>query len=160
MQTRTFPNRGRVRSTAANTAKLLGICLLSLPLAAATQTLHCRLSPGPRLVGTRASSSGGGSLTATLSGNQLTLQGSFQGTLAVPTGAHLLMGSLPGVRGPIIADLIVSPSTSGTLSGTVQLKPEQLSAFHRGGLYVEIDSEPAPEGDLWGWLVSPVTAPQ
>jgi hypothetical protein len=98
-------------------------------------------------------------VTAILSGNSLTLQGSFSGTLAVPTGAHLLMGSLPGVRGPIIADLIVSPSTSGTLSGTVQLKPEQLSAFHKGGLYVEIDSERAPEGDLWGWLVPSVPVP-
>ncbi len=99
-------------------------------------------------------------MTATLSGNQLTLQGSFQGTLAVPTGAHLRMGSLPGVRGPIIAGLIVSPSTAGTLSGSVQLKPEQLSAFRQGSLYIEIDSEPAPEGDLWGWLFSPTTAPQ
>jgi hypothetical protein len=112
------------------------------------------------LVGTRAGSSGGGSVTVTLSGNQLILQGSFQGTLAIPTGAHLLMGSLPGVRGPIIADLVVSPSTSGTLSGTVQLKPEQLSAFHKGGLYVEIDSARAPEADLWGWLVPPVTVSQ
>ena len=63
------------------------------------------------------------------------------------------------MRGPIIADLVVSPSTRGTLIGTVQLKPEQLSAFHKGGLYVEIDSERAPESDLWGWLVQPTTVP-
>jgi hypothetical protein len=65
------------------------------------------------------------------------------------------MGSLPGVRGPVIADLTVSADISGTLSGTVQLDSGQMVALHKGGLYVEIDSAKAPEGDLWGWLVTP-----
>jgi hypothetical protein len=126
-----------------------------LPGAAAADsaTFHFRLSPGPRLVGTRADTSGGGSVTATLVGNKLTLKGSFSGLLAVPTGAHLFMGSLPGVRGPRIADLTVSALPSGTLSGTVELNPRQLAALHQGGLYVEIDSDKAPEGDLWGWIM-------
>jgi hypothetical protein len=167
MQTRIFLSPDRVRSTAAKSARnlhklsrkgafLLGACLLSVLLGAAappTATFHFRLSPGPRLVGTRADSSGGGSVTATLEGSKLTLKGSFSGLLAVPTGAHLLMGSLPGVRGPRIADLAVSPATTGTLSGTVQLTPEQLAALRKGGLYVEIDSDKAPEGDLWGWIM-------
>jgi hypothetical protein len=105
------------------------------------------------LVGTRADRSGGGSVTATLEGNTLTLQGSFRGLLAVPTGAHLHMGSLPGVRGPRIADLTVSQDTTGTLSGTVQLNSQQLVALRKGGLYIEIDSDKAPEGDLWGWIM-------
>jgi hypothetical protein len=63
------------------------------------------------------------------------------------------MGSLPGVRGPWLADLTVSPATSGTLSGSLQLNPQQLSALRNGGLYVEIDSDKAPEGDLWGWIM-------
>jgi hypothetical protein len=63
------------------------------------------------------------------------------------------MGSLPGVRGPILADLAVSPATAGTLSGTVQLNSEQLAALHHARLYVEIDSDKAPEGDLWGWII-------
>jgi hypothetical protein len=112
-----------------------------------------RLSPGPRLVGTRADRSGGGSVTATLQDNTLKLQGSFSGLLAIPTGAHLRMGSLPGVRGPVIASLTISPATTGTLSGTVQLNTEQLAALRKGGLYLEIDSEKAPEGDLWGWIM-------
>lgn len=73
--------------------------------------------------------------------------------MGVPTSAHLLMGSLPGVRGPLIAGLTVSTATSGTLSGSVDLSPEQLSALRNGGLYVEIDSDKAPEGDLWGWIM-------
>jgi hypothetical protein len=138
-------------------ALLLCACSLGMLLGAAAPadtTFHFRLSPGPRLVGTRADTSGSGSVTATLEGNKLSLKGSFGGLLGVPKSAHLLMGSLPGVRGPVIADLTVSPATSGTLSGTVQLTPEQIAAFHKGGLYVEIDSEKAPEGDLWGWIMA------
>jgi CHRD domain len=156
-----------MRNTAANAAKslnklsgksgfLLGPCILSMLLGAASPaavTFHIRLSPGPRLVGTRADRSGGGSVTATLEGSKLTLQGSFSGLLAVPTGAHLRMGSLPGVRGPLVAELTISPATTGTLSGTVQLTTEQLASLRKGGLYVEIDSDKAPEGDLWGWII-------
>jgi hypothetical protein len=112
-----------------------------------------RLSPGPRLVGTRADSSGYGTVTATLEGSELTLKGSFSGLLSVPTAAHLAMGSAPGVRGPVIADLTFSPAMSGTLSGTMQLNASQLAALRKGALYLEIDSDKAPEGDLWGWIM-------
>ena len=146
-----------MRNTAENIARafLLGACFLGLlpgADAAASSTFHVRLSPGPRLVGTRADRSGSGSVTATLQAATLTLQGSFSGLLARPTGAHLRMGSLPGVRGPVIADLTISADTSGTVSGTVQLNAEQLAALRKGGVYVEIDSDKAPEGDLWGWI--------
>ncbi len=90
---------------------------------------------------------------ATLEGNTLSVQGSFSGLLAVPTGAHLHMGSLPGVRGQRIADLTVSQNTIGTVSGTVQLNAQQLAALRKGGLYIEIDSDKAPEGDIWGWII-------
>ena len=105
------------------------------------------------MVGTRADRSGGGSVTATLDGNMLTLQGSFNGLLAVPMGAHLRMGSLPGVRGPLVADLTITQELTGTLSGKLQLNAQQFEALRKGGLYVEIDSDKAPEGDLWGWLM-------
>jgi hypothetical protein len=110
-------------------ALLLGACLLRvLPGAAAPDdtVFHFRLSPGPRLVGTRADSSGSGSVTATLEGSKLM---------------------------PLIADLTVSPATMGTLTGTVQLNPQQLAALRKSSLYVEIDSDKAPEGDLWGWIM-------
>jgi hypothetical protein len=135
---------------------LLGACFLSMLLGAAAPdnaTFHVRLSPGPRLVGTRTDRSGSGSVTATLEGNELALKGLFSGLLGVPPSAHLFMGSLPGVRGPLLADLTVSPATSGTLSGTVQLNAKQLAALREGRLYVEIDSDKAPEGDIWGWIM-------
>jgi CHRD domain len=167
MQTQIFLSPAQMRNTAASAAKslnklsgksgfLLGACILSVLLGAASPdavTFHFRLSPGPRLVGTRADRSGGGSVKATLEGSKLKLQGSFSGLLAVPTGAHLCMGSLPGVRGPLVAELTISPATTGTLSGTVQLTAEQLASLRKGGLYVEIDSDKAPEGDLWGWII-------
>jgi CHRD domain len=134
---------------------LLGTCFLCVLLGATPPTtIQFRLSPGPRLVGTRADRSGVGTVTATLDGSKLTLKGSFSGLLAVPTAAHLAMGSLPGVRGPVIADLTVSPHLNGTLSGTVELDSNQIVALHKGGLYVEIDSAQAPEGDLWGWIMT------
>ncbi len=137
-------------------ALVLCTCCLGMLLGAAKPvdtTFHFRLSPGPRLVGTRADTSGSGSVTATLEGSKLSFKGSFGGLLGVPTSAHLAMGSLPGVRGPVISDLTVSSATSGTLSGSVQLTPEQITALRKGDLYVEIDSDKAPEGDLWGWIM-------
>jgi CHRD domain len=151
----TFLNRAIVRNTVESTGSfLLGAFLLSLLLGATPRTtIQFRLSPGPRLVGTRADRSGVGTVTAVLDGSKLMLKGSYSGLLAAPTAAHLAMGSLPGVRGPVIADLTVSPDISGTLSGTVELDSRQMIALHKGGLYVEIDSAKAPEGDLWGWIL-------
>jgi hypothetical protein len=123
--------------------------------ARADEGFDFRLSPGPRLVGTRADSSGSGRVTATLAGNALSLSGSYQGLLSAPSMARLLMGPAPGVRGPKIADLTISPAPAGTVSGSIKLSTAQLAAFRKGGLYVEIDSAEAPEGDLWGWVMPP-----
>jgi hypothetical protein len=111
-----------------------------------------RLAPGPRLVGTRADSFGSGEVHAALDGSILTLQGTYQGLLGKQTGAHLAMGSLPGVRGPVVASLAAG---DGTISGRITLNARQITAFRKGGLYVEIDSAEAPDGDLWGWVLPP-----
>ena len=139
----------------------LGLALASVVLFLSTAALHAddsfsfRLSPGPRLVGTRADSSGGGQVSVKLSGDTLVLDGNYRGLLGAPTTASLLMGSAPGVRGPKIATLTISPALSGTINGSVKLRAKELSAFRKGGLYVEIDSAEAPEGDLWGWVMPP-----
>jgi len=122
--------------------------------AQADDSFHFRLSPGPRLVGTRAASSGSGDVTATLTGTVLSLEGKYEGLLGAPATAQLAMGSAPGVRGPKIADLSASPGTDGTISGKVKLTARQLALLRKGGLYVEIDSPSAPEGDLWGWVLA------
>lgn len=134
---------------------------LALLLSAVTATtaqadtsFSFRLSPGPRLVGTRAASSGEGAVTATLTGNTLTLAGSYRGLLGNPSSARLMMGPAPGVRGVSVADLTITPATQGQVSGSVRLNAAGMAAFHKGGLYLEIDSAEASDGDLWGWIMA------
>jgi hypothetical protein len=133
---------------------LIAVLLVLAPATIqADDSFSFRLAPGPRLVGTRASSSGSGAISARLSGDTLRLDGRYQGLLGVPSAARLLMGEAPGVRGSAIADLAVSPARDGTISGSMRLNEEQRAAFRKGALYVEIDSADAPEGDLWGWVM-------
>jgi len=140
-----------------STCFAVALTLLSLGTAAhaAADSFDVRLSPGPRLVGTRADRSGVGKVTVSLTGSKLMLDGTYEGLLGTPSGAHLFAGSAPGVRGPKVADLTISAATSGKVSGSVTLTPAQRTAFAKGGLYVEIDSGDAPDGDLWGWLLPP-----
>jgi hypothetical protein len=49
--------------------------------------------------------------------------------------------------------LTVSKAISGTVTGTVDLTREQVQSLQSGRLYVQISSEKAPEGNLWGWLL-------
>jgi hypothetical protein len=58
-----------------------------------------------------------------------------------------------GVRGPSFGVLTVSKAPKGTLSGSIDLTPEQLQALRKGQLYIQISSEKAPDGNLWGWVV-------
>jgi hypothetical protein len=58
-----------------------------------------------------------------------------------------------GVRGPAIQDLTVSKATSGTISGSVDLTAPQVESLKKGGLYIQIQSEKAPDGVIWGWLL-------
>jgi len=60
-----------------------------------------------------------------------------------------------GVRGPVAFDLAVAKTdaASGTLSGTVDLTALQVADLDKGRLYVQVHSEKAPDGNLWGWLM-------
>jgi RNA polymerase sigma-70 factor (ECF subfamily) len=40
-----------------------------------------------------------------------------------------------------------------TLTGSIDLSPDQLQALRKGQLYIQISSEKAPDGNLWGWLL-------
>jgi hypothetical protein len=57
------------------------------------------------------------------------------------------------VRGPKILDLAVSKDMNGSISGSLDLTPEQVDALKKGKWYVQIHSEKAPDGNLWGWLL-------
>jgi CHRD domain len=132
----------------------IGFGGLALSLAAqSSETFKARLSPVPADARTRADLAGSGSASAALNGAKLAITGSFDGLRAAATTASLHIGVAAGVRGPAIGDLTISKATSGTISGSIELTPQQLASLHKGGLYVQIQSEKAPDGVLWGWLL-------
>ena len=57
------------------------------------------------------------------------------------------------MRGPKLLDLTVTKAMSGELSGSFDLTPPQVERLKKGNWYVQIHSEKAPEGNLWGWLI-------
>ena len=51
--------------------------------------------------------------------------------------------------------LTVSKAEQGIVSGSIELTPVQVRPSLRDHqLYIQISSEKAPDGRLWGWLVS------
>jgi hypothetical protein len=120
-----------------------------------TITYHARLAPVPIDLTMQSTVAGSGSVSAVLSGTKLTLTGTFEGLKSPATIAKIHKGPARGVRGPELFTLTISPNTSGTISGTVELTPEQVTDLEKGRLYVQIHSEKAPDGNLWGWLLLP-----
>jgi hypothetical protein len=135
--------------------------LLSLVSARAAQNgrnvelFKAHLSPVPINISMMATIAGGGSITATLQGKQLTIQGTFEGLRSPATTVQIHRGP-KGIPGPAIAnlaDLTVTKAQKGTVSGTLDLTPDQIADLRSGRWYVQIQSERAPDGNLWGWLL-------
>jgi DNA-binding transcriptional regulator YdaS (Cro superfamily) len=132
----------------------VAVALMGLSLAAQSgETFKARLSPLPADARTRADLAGSGSASALLTGTKLGITGSFEGLRSAATTASLHSAVSAGVKGPAIGDLTISKATSGTISGSIELTPQQLTSLRKGGLYVQIHSEKAPDGVLWGWLL-------
>ena len=121
--------------------------------AQSARTVRTRLSPVPVAAYT-PSIVGVGSVTATLAGTKLTITGTFEGLASPATVARLLKSAKPGIRGTPLFDLTVSKSTSGTISGTFDLTPAQVQELAASRYYVQLHSEKAPDGNLWGWLMA------
>ena len=127
-------------------------CLLSLA-AQTPETYKVRLSPVPVDAQTRANIAGIGSATATLVGARLCITGSFEGLRSPAMDAKLHQGPITGVRGPAMLDLTVEHADSGKVTASLDLTPPQIESLKKGQLYIQIDSEKAPDGNLWGWLL-------
>ena len=112
-----------------------------------------RLSAMPADARTRASLAGSGIASAVLTRTKLSITGSFEGLLSPATSANLHSAMAAGVRGPIIGDLTISKAVSGSISGSIDLTPAQINSLHKGGLYIQIQSEKSPDGVLWGWFL-------
>lgn len=112
-----------------------------------------RLTTVPMDGGMRATVAGSGSATAVLTDTKLTINGTFAGLRSPATGARLYRGPARGVRGSAIGDLTIAKSVGGVLSGSVDLTSQQVRDLREGRLYIQISSEKAPDGNLWGWLL-------
>jgi hypothetical protein len=135
---------------------MLAALLLVGGLAAVAQgeTYKARLSPTPVESANKATITGGGSATATLTDRRLSVRGTFDGMQTAATIAQIHLGPR-GVRGPVLFDLAVTKGAvgAGTIAGTFTLTPELVEAVKSSRLYVQIHSEKAPDGNLWGWLL-------
>ena len=130
------------------------VTLLAVPLnAQSTPTLRARLSPVPLDVAMQATIAGLGDATASLAGATLTVKGTYGGLKSPATAARVHQSPNRGMRGPAVGDLTVSGGVAGTIAGGVTLTDAQADAFRKGLLYVQVHSEKAPDGNLWGWLL-------
>jgi len=114
---------------------------------------EAQMDPAPFDASTRADILGSiGQVSATLTGNTLTVNGTFKDMTSPATAASLRVGLMKGVLGDAIGTLTVTRTPQGTVSGSVQLTAAQIEALNREAVYVRVDSEKAPEGNLQGWL--------
>jgi hypothetical protein len=117
------------------------------------------LGPMPLDDETKAVIAGRGEATATSDGTTLTVKGAFHGLPSNATEAHIFVSPRAGMPGKQILDLQVTKADSGTITGDFRLTSAQASALRTGKLYIQINSEKAPDaypwgpkGTLWGWL--------
>ena len=120
--------------------------------AQAARTFRTRLSPVP-VTAYNANIVGTGSVTATLTGNTLAVNGTYEGLASPATQARIFKSPKPGIRGEALLDLKVSGGTAGTITGQFTLTAAQVAEIAASRYYVQLHSEKAAEGNLWGSLM-------
>ena len=119
-----------------------------------TAPMQARLSPVPTDLAMQETIAGLGAATATLAGTTLTVDGTYHGLKSGATAVRVFESAKPGLRGPLVGEFTSGGGTRGTFKGTVTLTREQAAAYATGLLYVQLHSEKAPDGNLWGWLMA------
>jgi hypothetical protein len=84
----------------------------------------------------------------------LTIEATFEGLTGAATAANVRRGP-KGIPGPVVFELEVPKASSGKVSATLDLTPEQLADLREARLYLQIHSERAPDGSIRGWLLTP-----
>src|SRR5689334_20393969 len=99
------------------------VAFATVPLSAqATETYTARLGITPVDANNQAFVTGSGTVTATLQGTKLSIDGKFTGLQSPATVAQIHVGP-KGIRGPAALDLVVTKATSGTITGQLTLTP-------------------------------------
>jgi hypothetical protein len=129
------------------------MAVLSLAPLAAAEKYQVYLSPMPFTDATQPIMTGKGTASATLEGDTLSISGSFAGLSGPATKARLSLSRGPGIPGSPLVDLTLVGDVAGKVTGQTKLDPSQLVALRSRKLYIQIDSEKAPSGHLWGWLL-------
>jgi hypothetical protein len=132
---------------------LLAMAVCACPVAAA-ESFTADLGPVPLDAASQANVQGWGEATATIVGKTMTISGNFGGLNSPALEAHVYLSSYIGVPGlvqPMV--LTVSKAGDGVLSGSGELTEKRAAALRAGRLYIMIDSQNAPAGNLWGWLL-------
>jgi CHRD domain len=138
------------------TALAVGVASVCLALSLAAQggdTYKTRLSALPADAKTRPDLAGTGTVTATLAGKKLTVNGTFEGLKTNATMAEIRNGVTAAVRGDAIGTVTVTKAMKGTITGSIELTDPQIEHLKKGGLYVQIYTEKPTDGTLWGWLM-------
>jgi len=128
---------------------------ISVSVSAQAPSYRGRLSVVPLDIPMQASVAGSGTITATVKGTTLAVSGTFSGLKTPATIVRVHRSPKPGMRGVVIGDLTATAGTTGTISGSIELSKEQLDDLAAGRIYVQLHSQKAPDGNLWGWLFAP-----
>jgi len=134
-------------------AALALAAVLATSVQAQAPQYRARLSVVPIDIAMQSTIAGSGSATATLKGSTLTIAGTFSGLKTAATVARLHRGQKTAMRGPAIGDLTATADTSGSISGSLELTKAQIDDLAAGRIYIQLHSQKAPDGNLWGWLL-------
>jgi hypothetical protein len=108
----------------------------------------------------RALSTGWGSATLTLTGKKLTILGSFDGLESNVVSAQLRGPADKNSTGPVFCALLVPMSQSGSIlkgegsgsCGDRELSDAEVEQFKSGGMYITLNTETRPNGELRGQI--------
>jgi len=131
---------------------LVSAILIAAAPAFAAENYQTDIGPTPKNGRQGANVQGRGTVLAMLDKNTFTIQGKFAGLSSPATEARLYMGNVMGGTGPAIGNLKIAQAQSGEISGTFTLTPAQVAGLKVGRVYVLLNSQSAPKGNLWGWF--------
>lgn len=127
---------------------------ISVSVFAQAPAYRARLSVVPLDIPMQSTVAGSGSVTASVKGATLIVSGTFTGLKTPATAVRLHRSAKPGMRGKPIGDLAATSDTTGTITGSIELSKDLLDDLAAGRLYVQLHSQKAPDGNLWGWLAA------